>query len=157
MQIEDIKQGLKQPGKSRAGLARCLGVDVSQVSRLLNGKRQLKVKEVPVIQHYIYGDDVACGSSPSSIEEVVRGAQERLINLEIISDLLDESERCGLDAPQIIAEALQEAIAERKSDAWLEKNREAIQRYNAFVRQNGVFGNRYNEAHGAIRRLQKYS
>lgn len=150
MQIDDIKRGLQQTGKTRVGLAKCLGIDVSQVSRLLNGKRQLKVKELSIIQEYIYGDQGLCENHPSSIEEVVRSAQERLINLEIISDLLDEAERCGLDAPQTIADALREAIVALKSDAWLEKNKEAIESYNAFVRQNGMFSNRYYEAHGSI-------
>ncbi len=150
VQIEDIKRGLKQPGKTRGGLAKCLNVDVSQVSRLLNGKRQLKVNEVPLIQEYLYGDQDPGGVPPSSIEDVARFAQERLINLEIISDLLDEAERCGLNAPKTIADALREAITARKTDAWLEKNKEAIESYNAFVRQNGMFSTRYREAYGSI-------
>ncbi len=51
--VEEIRAGLAQPGKSQKGLAAALGVDNSQISRLLAGKRALRVHEVPLILAYL--------------------------------------------------------------------------------------------------------
>ncbi|MCZ8147580.1 MAG: helix-turn-helix transcriptional regulator [Roseomonas sp.] len=51
--VEEIRAGLAQPGKSQKGLAAALGVDNSQISRLLAGKRSLRVHEVPLILAYL--------------------------------------------------------------------------------------------------------
>lgn len=53
MSIEWIRQGLKKPGKSQAGLARALGLDPAAISRLLAGDRQLKVNEIDKVKAYL--------------------------------------------------------------------------------------------------------
>jgi hypothetical protein len=53
MDIEDIKRGLKRPGKTQRGLALALGLDPSGVNRLLKGERQLKASEVPIVRAYL--------------------------------------------------------------------------------------------------------
>lgn len=54
MDLEWIRKGLKKPGKTRAGIARAMGgINPSQVTRLLAGKRQLKAAEVPKIAAYL--------------------------------------------------------------------------------------------------------
>ncbi len=63
MDVDEIKESLSLPGKSRGGLAAALEVDVSQISRLLNGKRHLKVHEVEIIRNYFYGTDVGPAES----------------------------------------------------------------------------------------------
>ena len=47
--IDDIREGLSRPGKTQKGLAAALGLDNSQVSRLLAGKRNLRANEIPII------------------------------------------------------------------------------------------------------------
>ena len=82
MDIEEIREGLLLPGKSRVGLAAALGIDVSQISRLLNGKRSLKVHEVESIRAYLYGAvKSGCGETPSdpfAKLKVVRASGEAL-------------------------------------------------------------------------------
>lgn len=51
--ISWIRRGLEKPGKTQAGLARQLGVDKSQVNKMLRGERDLKVKELPKIAEYL--------------------------------------------------------------------------------------------------------
>src|SRR5437588_4593484 len=48
-----IKDGLSRPGKSQNGLAEALDVDPSSISRLLNGARQVKTREIELISSYL--------------------------------------------------------------------------------------------------------
>jgi SOS-response transcriptional repressor LexA len=51
--IADIAEGLKQPGKSKKGLAKALGRQPSAVTELLKGNREIKAREVPIIADYL--------------------------------------------------------------------------------------------------------
>lgn len=51
--IEWIREGLKAPGKTQAGLAQALGIAQPQVSRLLAGGRRLFVGEIEKIARYL--------------------------------------------------------------------------------------------------------
>lgn len=51
-----IREGLRQPGKTQAGLAAALGIDRAQVTRLLQGRRELKQREVKTVAEYLGGD-----------------------------------------------------------------------------------------------------
>lgn len=59
--INWIKSGLDQPGKTQSGLARHLGIAHPQISLLVNGKRNLKVDEIPKIAAYL-------GIDPPNVE-----------------------------------------------------------------------------------------
>lgn len=52
-----ITNGLKQPGKTRAGIAKAMGVSAAQVTRILQGKRHLRAKDIETIASYL-GIDV---------------------------------------------------------------------------------------------------
>lgn len=56
MDIEAIKKGLEQPGKSKSGLAKALGIPNSAVTALLKGQRLLKLREVPKVRAYLASD-----------------------------------------------------------------------------------------------------
>lgn len=51
--IQKIAAGLAIPGKSGKGLAEALGINPSQVSRMLNGERAIKAFEIPMIEKYL--------------------------------------------------------------------------------------------------------
>jgi hypothetical protein len=51
--LEWIKEGLKKPGKSQAGLAEALGRQPSMVTELFKGNRALKAFEIPIIAAYL--------------------------------------------------------------------------------------------------------
>lgn len=59
--IDWIKSGLEQPGKTQTGLARHLGIAHPQISLLVNGRRNLKVDEIPKIASYL-------GIDPPNVE-----------------------------------------------------------------------------------------
>ncbi len=51
--LDWIRKGLEKPGRTQAGLAQALGVDRAQATRLLQGKRELKVRELRAISEYL--------------------------------------------------------------------------------------------------------
>jgi len=51
--LQDIRAALKKPGKSKSGLAKALGRQPSAVTALLNGGRDLKAREIPVVIEYL--------------------------------------------------------------------------------------------------------
>lgn len=58
-QIEEIRRGLAKPGKTNRGLARAIGKDPAAVTRLLDGTRALKAKEIAAARAYLELDDDA--------------------------------------------------------------------------------------------------
>jgi repressor LexA len=53
MDIDDIRRGLQKPGKSKSGLAEALGLWPSAITALLNGQRELKAREIPIVARYL--------------------------------------------------------------------------------------------------------
>lgn len=51
--IEFLERGLKKKGKTKAGLARAMGIANARVHEMLNGKRKLKLSEVPAAERYL--------------------------------------------------------------------------------------------------------
>jgi hypothetical protein len=51
--LDWIIEGLAKPGKTRSGLARALGKQPSAVTDLLQGKRQLKASQIPIVASYL--------------------------------------------------------------------------------------------------------
>lgn len=60
--VDWIREGLEKPGKSRKGLAAALNTDAAVVTRILQGKRELKARELPIIRAYL-------NAAPSLAEE----------------------------------------------------------------------------------------
>lgn len=53
MEIGDILEGLKKPGKTRKGLAEALGRQPQAITALLKGDRDLKAREIPIVARYL--------------------------------------------------------------------------------------------------------
>jgi len=53
MDLTWIFDGLDKPNKTRSGLAKALGRDVSVVSKILSGKRRLAVEDEEIIRAYL--------------------------------------------------------------------------------------------------------
>lgn len=63
MDLKWIEEGLAKPGKSQKALAKALGKSPPVVTVLLQGKRQLKAREIKIIADYLEVD-------PPTIEDV---------------------------------------------------------------------------------------
>lgn len=69
MNVDWIIEGLRHAGKTRAGLARAMGVDRAAVTRLLKGERKLLASEVPIVEAYLQssGEAPAAGGMRRAI------------------------------------------------------------------------------------------
>lgn len=53
MDLEQLRQALEQPGKSKAGLAKAIGRSPSAVTAILKGDRRVQLDEWPLIEQYL--------------------------------------------------------------------------------------------------------
>lgn len=79
MDYEWIREGLRKPGKSQAGLARALGRDPAAVSRLLNDGRQLKASELQIVKQYL--GDTQIGGSPAGHQNVTNDSPGEMLRV----------------------------------------------------------------------------
>lgn len=89
--IDWIRAGLKQPGKTQLGLARHLNIAHPQITQLLNGRRLLKIDEIPKIATYLELDAPGFSMEGQTRREPIRGAVEILDTLERIEGLKPEN------------------------------------------------------------------
>ena len=73
-----IREGLGQPGKTQTGLAHALGIDRAQVTRLLQGRRELKQREVKTVAEYLGADLPAVASFRADGEGMLRSVTEAI-------------------------------------------------------------------------------
>lgn len=71
MDISAIRTALEAQGKTQRGLARAMGLEVSAVNKVLNGKRRLQASELPAVLKYlgISGEDIDLGYVPAPVRE----------------------------------------------------------------------------------------
>lgn len=64
--------------------------------------------------------------------------QREAANLSLDRALIAEAKELGLNVSKIAEEGLRRAIAARKSELWLEENREAIEEHNRYFAEHGL-------------------
>ncbi len=74
-----------------------------------------------------------------SLVEPAMSAQQKPTNLTINADLLRESKAVDTNLSQAFEAHLAVMVKTKKQEKWLAENREAIDAYNRFVDENGVF------------------
>lgn len=72
-------------------------------------------------------------------------APKKAANLSVNSDLLNKTRALNINLSATLERALQEELAKREADQWIEENRAAIKSYNEFVEQHGCFGDEFRE------------
>ena len=86
--LDWIRKGLEKPGRSQVGLAEALGIDRAQVTRLMQGKRELKVRELRLVADYLDLALPAAGLSeaaePARVANSVTEAIEAIARGEIV-------------------------------------------------------------------------
>jgi len=65
--------------------------------------------------------------------------RKKAANLSVDSELLDAARRMKLNLSQVFEAGLAEAIRQKEREAWLKKNRAALDAYNRYVEKHGVF------------------
>lgn len=66
-------------------------------------------------------------------------APKRATNLSVNSDLLRRAKALEINLSATLEQALADAVAKRQREQWLAENREAIEAYNRYVDEHGVF------------------
>ena len=69
-------------------------------------------------------------------------APKKAANLSINSDLLKQAKELKINLSKMFEENLAQKIIERKSQEWLDDNKDAIEEYNIHVQKRGVFSDR---------------
>ena len=64
--------------------------------------------------------------------------QREAANLSLDQRLIAEAKELGLNVSKIAEEGFKRAIAARKSELWLEENREAIEEHNRYFAEHGL-------------------
>ena len=64
---------------------------------------------------------------------------KRPTNLTVNTDLLNQAKDMNINISSILEAALANAVKQRKREAWLSENHDAINAYNEYVEQFGLF------------------
>jgi len=64
---------------------------------------------------------------------------KRAANLTVNANLLDQARALDINLSATLERALEAEVRARKRERWLVENREAIEGYNAWVTDHGVF------------------
>jgi hypothetical protein len=85
--LQWIAKGLEKPGKNRSGLARALGINPSQITKMMDGKRRIQNDEIPIIAAYI--EEPAPGSTAPAIDYGLPIVAEAAADLWFKADSFD--------------------------------------------------------------------
>lgn len=66
-------------------------------------------------------------------------------NLSLRIDLVQRAKALGLNLSEVVESALEKAIREAEQARWLAENEKAIDYYNAFVEEHGLFGEEFRQ------------
>jgi antitoxin CcdA len=64
-------------------------------------------------------------------------------NVTIRSDLLDAARALKINLSQEFEKHLSEVVRKHRAEQWLKDNREAIQAYNRFFEEHGIWSDEY--------------
>mgnify|MGYP001018252057 CR=1 FL=1 len=64
-------------------------------------------------------------------------------NLSIRSDLLEEARALDINLSREFEKHLEQVVRERRAEQWKRDNREAIEAYNAFIKEHGVWSDEF--------------
>lgn len=72
-------------------------------------------------------------------------APKKPTNLSINSDLLAKSRELGVNLSATLEEALRLQLVQSRAAQWAQENKAAIAAYNAFIDENGCFGDEFRK------------
>jgi antitoxin CcdA len=124
------------PYGEKGRLASAMGIEATMLSRILSGKRELKIAELENAAVF-FGEPTQIGptaiaknsSGPLKARQLNENAEARYQGA-----LAKEAQDLGIDLDAVIAEALKV----EKQRRWKEENRAAIEAANAWVETHGL-------------------
>ena len=82
---------------------------------------------------------------PKPATAPARRARKTPTNLSLRSDLVQRAKALGLNLSEVVQGALEKAIREAEQARWLAENEEAIDYYNSFIEEHGMFGEEFRQ------------
>lgn len=73
------------------------------------------------------------------MNRVEKVSRRKPVNLTADIELVEVARSMGLNLSQLFEDSLKKAVWEERKRQWEDENREAIEQYNRFVEENGVF------------------
>lgn len=73
------------------------------------------------------------------MNHVEKISRRKPVNLTADVELVEVAKSMGLNLSQLFEEGLKKAVWEVRKRQWEEENRKALDQYNRFVEDNGVF------------------
>ncbi len=70
-------------------------------------------------------------------------ARKRPANVTISEDVLADAKKLGINLSQTLEDELRKRIKEEKTTRWQEESREAIESYNRFIAEHGIWSKKY--------------
>ena len=70
-------------------------------------------------------------------------ALKKATNVSVRSDLLADARKLGINLSAELEQRLAEIVRQHRAEQWKRENRKAIEAYNKFVEENGVFGEEF--------------
>ena len=70
-------------------------------------------------------------------------SRKKSVNLSIDGELLRQAKASGINLSRFVEERLAGAMKQRRHKAWQQEAREAMEAYNEFVAENGIFGEEF--------------
>lgn len=71
------------------------------------------------------------------------GALKKPTNVSIRSDLLEEARALNINLSQEFETHLAEVVRKHRAEQWLKDNREAIDAYNRYVEEHGIWSDEF--------------
>jgi antitoxin CcdA len=68
--------------------------------------------------------------------------RKKAANLSVDEALLERARRLGLNLSRVFEAGLAEAVRRHEGEAWLKRNRAALDAYNEHVEKHGVFSDK---------------
>ena len=70
-------------------------------------------------------------------------ARKKPTNLRVNSDLLNKTKALKINLSATLEQALRQKLAQSQEQKWKKENKRAIQTYNDFVEDNGLFSDEH--------------
>lgn len=71
------------------------------------------------------------------------GALKKPTNVSIRSDLLEDARKLKINLSREFENHLEQVVRKHRAAQWLRENHEAIQAYNRFVAENGIWSDEF--------------
>lgn len=73
------------------------------------------------------------------MNRVEKISKRKAVNLTADGELVELAKAMGLNLSQLFEDSLKKAVWQERKRQWEEEHREALDQYNRFVEENGVF------------------